>query len=321
MTEITAKNEYAWWLAALAGNRGPILDGEPQSGRYRLRNKHKQTGEINFRPVAYWRTWPGGEMVCKVGDVMQPKQRAEELWTYCATNPITNEVYKHAVATGEWPDQHPAAQADRAAHADMANSPNAPEPDSLEAVKDSVENLSREAEELIKGGPAKTKDASDRAADLGDRLRKLEVKADDRRKALHEPHKAEIKKLDGLWNPVRDMAAGAKERLKLFVVTPFLKAQTAEADRLRAEAAKQGDTSPQTAAAIDRTVRTVAGQGGRATALRTYKSAKITDYAKTLAHFAENEKVKELIQKLADADVRAGNTPAGCEIFEDQRAA
>jgi hypothetical protein len=103
----------------------------------------------------------------------------------------------------------PGAQADR-----RSNSANALDEDALETIKERVETLSRDAEKLIAKGGAKTKSESDQAADLADQLRKLEVKAEGRRKALHEPHKAEIKKLDGQWNPVRDMAESAKRRLE-----------------------------------------------------------------------------------------------------------
>lgn len=313
-------DQYAWWRNALSGNVGPIHDGDPQSGRYRLRNKNKGTGEITYRPVAYWRD-DSGKLFCRVGDRMMDEQRAAELWTYCAKEPITSEVYKAALATGQWPDVHPAAQADRTNHADLANSPNAPDPNSLDAIKDSVENLAREAELLIEKGGAKSKGESDRAADLADRLRKLEVKADERRKQEHEPHKAEIKKLDGLWNPVRDMAGSAKERLKKFVVTPFLKALDEQAIALRENAAKIGTPlTAQEGAALDQVARTVAGTTGRA-ALRTNKSATITDYQKALTYFAENAKVKDLIQQLANAAVRGGTTPDGCEVHEEKVAA
>jgi hypothetical protein len=305
-------DQYTWWRNALAGNVGPMHDGEPQSGRYRLRNKNKQTGAVTYRAVAYWRD-EAGALLCRVDDEMVGEQRALELWSYCAKNPISAEEYKCG-RLGRWSDLHPAAEADR------SNAANAPDPDSVEAIKDSVENLAREAEALIGKGAAKTKGESDQAADLADRLRKLEVKADTRRKEEHEPHKTAIKALDGAWNPVRDLAAAAKERLKLYVVTPFLKALDAQAAKLREQAAKLGDTSPQTAAAIDKSTRTVAGTSGRA-ALRDFKSATITDYPKALAYFAENAKVKELIQTLADAAIRSGTVPEGCELHVDQRAA
>jgi hypothetical protein len=312
MSNVTPQNEYDWWRAALSGNVGPLHDGEPQSGRYRSRRKNKETGEIVWRPVAYWNDWSdpaAPRMLCKIGDKMLDAKQGAELWSYVAQHPITNEVYKHAMATGEWPDVHPAAQRDR------INSANAPDPDSLEAVKDSVEDLAREAEKLIKAGAAKTKDESDRAADLADRLRKLEVRADTRRRQLNEPHEDEIDKINGAWNPVRDLAADAKQRLKAVVVTPFLLARDAAEAKAREDAAKTG--AP-VAAPPPR--KRAAGTSSRVS-LTSQKSAVIKDYDKALAYFAQNQKVKDLIQQLANAAVRSGTTPDGCELHENKVAA
>jgi hypothetical protein len=323
-TQTELPDVYLWWRGAVAAKEAgtlddymkahPIHDGEPECGRYRLRNKNKQTQEITYRPIAYWRD-DKGTLCCRVGDVDQDFVRACQLWNYACQHPITNEVYKHALKTGEWPDVHQAAQADR------NNAANALDPDSAEAVKDSVDNLAREAEKLIAAGAAKTKDASDQAADLADRLRKLEVKADDRRKELHKPLKAAITALDDTWNPIRNDAESAKRRLKQFVVTPFLLAQAQEAAALTAQAAKTGDTSPATAAKIDAVSRTSAGTGRAKAALRDVKSATITDYTKALGYFANNEKVRELVQTLANAAVRQGTTPDGCEVKTEKVAA
>lgn len=309
---------YQYWRQALAGRDMVEVQGHPdahnkiQPGFYRSRRKSKQTGAVTFSPVAFW--YEGEMPIARDGDRMLSGLDAIELFSYCCRFPISQALYKAVRAGGDWPDVHPAAQADR------INSANAPDPDSAEAVKDSVDNLVREAEALIAKGAATSQDASDQATDLADRLLKLEKKADDRRKEEHEPHKAEIKRLDGIWNPLRDAAASAKARLKQFVVTPFLRAKDAEAAKLREQAAKAGDNSPETAAAIDKASRTVSGSSGRA-ALREFKSAEIEDYPAALAYFAENEKVRDLIQQLANAAVRSGTVPAGCKIKIEKRAA
>ena len=313
------EDAYKYWREALAGrDMVEVEKGHPdahnkiQPGFYRSRRKSKQTGAVTFSPVAFW--FEGEMPIARDGDRMLSGLDAIELFSYCCRFPISQALYKAVRAGADWPDVHPAAQADR------VNSANAPDANSAEAVKDSVENLVREAEALIAKGAAASQDASDQATDLADRLHKLEQKADARRKEEHEPHKAEIKRLDAVWNPLRDAAASAKARLKQFVVTPFLRAKDAEATKLREQAAKTGDTSEQTAAAIDKASRTVSGSSGRA-ALREYKSAEITSYQDALAYFAENEKVRDLIQQLANAAVRSGTVPAGCKVTIEKRAA
>ena len=310
---------YQYWRESLAGREMVELEkGHPdshnaiQAGFYRSRRKNKQTNEITFSPAAFW--YDGEMPIAREGDRMLSGLAAIELFSYCSRFPISEKLYRAVRAGGGWPDIHPAAEADR------RNSTNALDPDSAEAVKDSVDNLVREAEALIAQGAASSQDASDQATDLADRLHKLEKQADDRRKELHEPHKAEIKRLDSLWNPLRDAAGSAKARLKQFVITPFLRAKEAEANKLREQAAKTGDDSPETAAAIDKASRTVSGSSGRA-ALREYKSAEISDYSAALAYFADNEKVRDLIQTLANAAVRSGTVPAGCKVKIEKRAA
>lgn len=314
-------DRYQWWRAALKAvelgtfddfvKLAPIVNEHPQAGRYRLRSKNKTTGNVTSRPVAYWFD-DGGTLLCKLGDNIVDYVRACELWSSVAHRPISNDVYKHALATGEWPDVHAGAQADR------SNSANALDPDSLEAIKDSVETLSRDAEKLIAKGGAKTKEESDQAADLADRLRKLEVKADARRKSVNDPLKETIRLNDACWNPLRDIAASAKERLKRLVVTPFLKSLEKAEDDRREQVLRTG-TLDEAAAVISEPARKVAGSGR--TALRTVKSAKISDYPKALAYFAENTKVRELIQQLCDAAVRQGTTPDGCETEAEKVAA
>lgn len=314
MTEITAQNEYDFWRNALAGNRAPCNgDSERHSGRYRLRNKNKKTGEITYRPVAFWRDWTATppRVLCKVGDQMiEDELRACEIWTYVAASPITNDVYKRAVATGEWPDVHPAVAADR------RNSANAPDPDSLEDVTERVNDLIRDAEKTIAKGAATSDDEYKSAETLADLLRDLEVKADERRKATIEPHRAEIKRIDGLWNPLRDRAAEAKARIKKFVMTPFLQARQAQAAKIREQVQKTGTETPAAAVALDKAERSI----GKA-ALREYKSAMIEDYQAALTYFADNAKVRDLIQQLANAAVRNGTVPAGCKLHTEQRAA
>lgn len=315
-------DRYQWWRAALKAvelgtfddfvKLAPIVNEQPQAGRYRLRSKNKTTGNVTSRPVAYWFD-DAGTLLCKLGDNLVDYVRACELWSSVAHRPISNEVYKNALATGEWPDVHPGAQADR------SNSANALDENALETIKERVETLSRDAEKLIAKGGAKTKPDSDQAADLADQLRRLEVKAEARRKELHEPHKAEIKRLDGAWNPVRDMAESAKRRLKAIVVTPFLLSLEKAEDDRREQVLKTG-TLDEAAALIDEPARKVAGTSGRV-ALRPVKKAIITDYPKALAYFAENTKVRELIQQLCDAAVRQGTTPDGCELETGKVAA
>jgi hypothetical protein len=299
-------DQWNWWRAALKGTFGPNHIDEPQAGFYRSRSRSKTTGEVTFRPIAYWYTGTG-ELRCKLGDTILADIRAREQWPFVAEHPITRELYDAVRAGGPWPGEHPAAAADR------KNSNTAPEDNSLEATRDRIEDLAREAEKVIAAGAATTKAAADRAADLADRLLAREKSADVRRREEMRPHEEAAKAVDAQWRPLRDRAADCKARLKKLVVTPFLLAIEAANKKAEGEAVRTGRPVE---AAPRQTVGTTTS-----TALRTVTSAVIEDYAKTLAYFADNAQVRELVQKLANASARAGTCPDGCRINTDKAAA
>lgn len=324
---MTAADQWAHWRAALAavlsGEPVPAIDANaPASGFYESRSKNRQTGEITRGLIAFWRD-DAGKLFCKAGygerARMLDEAKACDQWPYVAKRPISRETYD-AVRTGKgWPDEHPAAAADRAATSDGTARPNnAPEPDSLEGVAERLADLGREAEKAIGAGAAKTKDAADQAADLADRLLKLEKTSDTKRRDGMRPHEEEADKVDKLWRPLRDKAADLKSRLKAVVVTPFLlAARDAAIRQATAEAAASGDTISDRAIAA----RSAPAGSTSRTSLRDNKSARITDYPKALAYFAENDKVKALVQQLATASVRAGTMPDGCKLHTTASAA
>lgn len=319
---MSTPDQWAWYKAALGGTRGPINANEPQSGFYEDRSKNRTTNVVTRSVAAYW-TDDSGVQWFKFRDYNairldvdnEQSRRAFERWPFLSKRPISHSVYEAVRKTGHWPDENRAAAADRQgeeAATKLANSEHAPDDDSFEALQDRIADLAREAERVIAAGAAKTKDASDQAADLADRLRKLETRADNARDAEKRPHDEASKAVQKKWKPLVERAADFKERLKFVVVTPFLKAESAKAQAAQAAAIKAGapvETAPRTAG-------TTASVG-----LRTVKAATITDYPKALAYFAENAKVRELIQQLANAAVRQGTTPDGCEVFTDQKAA
>lgn len=311
-------DQWAWWRAALAGGAPPIHADEPAAGFYETRSKNKATGEVTRGVVAYWYA-PDGALCCKSGAAMLDDLRARERWPYASKRPITKEVYDAVRAGKGWPDESPAAAADRAraATSDGRARPNAAEvdPNSLAVMRERADDLTREAERLIKAGAAKTQDASDQAADLADRLLKLEKAADERRRAEMRPHEEAAAEVDGQWRPLRDRAADCKKRLKVVVVTPFLAAIDDANKKAAAEAVQRGE--PAAAPAPRKTTSGTTSTVG----LRGVKSARITDYPKALAYFAENLKVRELIQQLANAAIRSGTTPDGCELHETKSAA
>lgn len=306
-------DQYDFWRRRMAGEVVPIHDGEPQAGFYKLR-----TRDGNWQPVAYW-FGKDGALRCRVGARDIDEQTAAERWPYASKTPISHEVYK-AVINGElWPDQHESVVRDR------INSDAAPADDSFDALKDRIEDLARDAQNLIEAGPAHDQNAADRASDLANRLAELQKTADAARAAEKKPHDEAAAAVQAKWKPLLG-TADIYRRIKEAVITPFLvgeekKRRLAEAAARRAaeEAAKAGQPIPEPQA---QRAAPKAGSGGRrSVALRTVNVVTITDRAALLAFFADNPIITEALQKMAEKATAAGVTVPGVTVTEEQRAA
>lgn len=313
MEKVAPADQYDFWRRRLAGEVIPIHDGEPQAGFYRLTSKDGRS-----TPAAYWFT-KDGALRCRIGNNDVDDQTANERWPWASKRPIPHDVYKSVIAGNPWPDQHEAVIRDR------ANSDNAPDDDSFEALKDRIDDLARDAESLIKAGGALSQDAADRASDLANRLAELHKKADMARAAEKRPHDEAAKAVQAKWLPLLG-TADIYKRIKAAVITPFLVAEAKkqreaeEAARKAAEeAAKVGAPVPDPAP-----VRSApkAGSGGRrSVALRTVRVVTIKDRAAVLKFFENNDAITEVLQKLAEKVTAAGVEVPGVSVTEEQRAA
>lgn len=302
-------NNYTYWTNALAGNFGPVHDGEPQLGFYRQRVKHGTD-----KPIAIWHD-SGTTYAVAGGAGVDPN----EIWTYVCRNPITEVVYRAVAERGEpWPD----------AIEDMIGRSNAPV-NPREAEQDEINSAVEAALAALKE-PVKDQAAADRLGNHRDRLSKLWKAQDEKRKAEKQPHTDAAKAVDEAYKPMLGRIEEAGTKIKA-ALTVWL---TAEDRRRREEQAAEfrrqedarkvaqaANLPPPEPAPLPEVERPKVGTAGRATALRTYRRAEITDYAKALAHFSETKEVKELIQELANRCARAQIDIPGCSIIEERRAA
>lgn len=311
-------NEWTWWLNALAGNKGPIHDGDPQTGYYRVKRKGKDIDS----PVAFWKDTKTGEQRCHMDGTDYDPQRALEIWIKASERPISQEEYGERIRTGRWENSNEV----------LIGHNNAPADDSPDAIKERIEDLIREAKRMIEAGGATDKNVADQASDIANALGELETKSDKLRVAEKEPHLEAGRAVDRKWTPLRDLAGEFKTRLKAVVVTPFLRAQAAEVEerRRKAEAAareaaqkiaEETGVDPASVQVHVPDIRNTAGSSKRSTGLRTVTSATVTDWVALLTHLKDHEKVREAAQKIADASAKAGIALPGTEITKDQRAA
>jgi hypothetical protein len=277
-----------------------LHDGDVHAGFYRLKARN---GGID-QPIAYW--FDKGQLRCRIGAKEIDEQTARERFMWAQERPITHELYSAVIEGALWPDVNEV----------VAGHNRAPADNSMDALADRLDDLAREAERMIKDGAASSEALCDQASDVANTLGEIEKRADAARTTEKQPHIDAGRAIDGKWRPLIERAADIKRRLKLIVVTPFLKAKEEERQKtLAAEIAKgtPADALP--------TVRTTAGSSKRSTALRTQKTAEITDYPALLSHLGEHPDIKDAVQRIANASARAGVVLPGMKITETKVAA
>jgi len=187
---------YEWWRDALAGRPAETVESEPHDGFYRMR-QHKGGPWL---PVAIFVN-KGGEQIARVaGDVRKP----EDVWTYCAGNPVSQADAKHAFEHGHWPGD---IEATEGVVADVTDD------DDAKAVLVAIIDQAREWAKNPPKPEDITKEIADRAANFDDRVIKVEKAAKVQRDKEFAPIADEIKRLDGLKAELRQRKADWKDLL------------------------------------------------------------------------------------------------------------
>lgn len=333
-------DDYAYWRAALAGEKQPIHENEPHVGFWAKRQK----GGPRL-PVAIWRG-EAGELVALVGfDGSAKLGDAGDLWTWIVRDPVSEADYRTAFSAGAWPSDPPAAPA--ASTSDGAPRPNASD-DPAESLRDELAGEMDLANEFL-DKPIATDTDADRAAIWAKRLGDLAKRADSERETEKAPHLEAGRAVDAKWKPIVDGAKDLSTRLKKHV-EPFLiekrriedeKRRKAEeearrlreaAERAAREASEKDEAAQREAAealrraqdaerATEAKAGTSAGRTGAKVALRTERRARIVDYDACLVALKDHPDMRALVEQLANRAVRAGVALAGVEVEEFQKAA
>ncbi|MGO7779444.1 hypothetical protein ACC717_04850 [Rhizobium ruizarguesonis] len=333
-------NIWAWWQSALAGNIGPIHDGDPQQGYYRTRFKDKP-----WEPVAIW--FEDGKWHAMRGERAID---ASDIWTWCCRNPITYEAYTKAIEGGGWDDE-PEASIGHNQPADL---------DPYEALLHEFASEKEQAEAFMKK-PITTQAEADRAAIWSKRLSTIAKKATDLHKVEKQPHLDAGRNVDNKWRELKEEPDAISKKLKRHM-DAFLQeearkererqaAARLEADRIQREAdaarvaaekaAAENDNDAaaiaaqnnaiaeaerlaQQAAAAERDAQArnaSAGRTGAKVSLRTFVFAEITDFDALLMALKDRAEIKEVVETLANRAARSGVALAGMAIRSEQRAA
>jgi hypothetical protein len=340
--------QYAWYFEALEAGGGRQLSrdqqqtlgitSEPQPGFYRKRNKNGAD-----LPIAIWRDERG--MIAVAGN--DPVDAAD-VWTWCCQWPVSEQVWRDVAENGQpWPDDAPVAEAG-IGH----NQPSDP----FDALTVEFEGEKELAEKFL-SRTIETQEQADKAAVWAKRIAAIAKKATDLHKVEKQPHLDASRAVDDKWRPLKEEPDALSKRLKRHLDVFLTEQQRIERERqdaarreeerLRREAedmarkAAESDQQSEVArnAAKEEAERlrreadakakeaearnATAGRTGAKVALRTFVSARVTDYeAAALALLKMNHAdLKSTIDQLANRAIRAGVDLAGVERVEEQRAA
>ena len=326
----------------LAGKAVDINDQHIYSGYYKRRLRKGG----RFVPVAIWRT-EAGELVGLSGSQELTAREVEDQWYFLSQNPVSYEDYQTCVETGKWPGEvedptegreltlaERVAETVSAAYRWLQSKGKAihSEEDAHAAGewREKLIKLERAAEAERKrlkkphDDAAKAVDAEwfpiERSASSAkvDVVRAIEdygrrLKAEAERKAREE---TERRRQEAEAERQRQIEEARAERERLAEQHPGL---------LFNSPPPEEDIPPPVVEEVKAApLQAVGGlSGGRRTGFRTVNRAGIEDWEAVTLHYVrmENAKIREVIQKLADADAKAGNKIPGVQIISDIKAA
>lgn len=210
-------DQWSWWLAALAGNRGELTRGDPKSGFYRTRDN---------RAAAIWRDDEGTLWADVKPDGYCPRlpDEIDEAFGSWSMRPVSHETYAAFVETGNWPDSiEPLATIGD-------NSQNLAPHEAIEAQINELEDNWRRWFKSLRNGISND-DEDAKSDNYAKKLAELKTKAEDTRTTEKKPHLEAGRQIDATWKPIVDKADAVKKA----VLAPTLQYRKDKADRIRRE--------------------------------------------------------------------------------------
>lgn len=208
-------NAYAYWTDALAGKKPKMFVDDPQCGFYRkgtyVRNERGNKSRSGWETVAIF--MDAGQLTAvigadgthmgngMVGELLTDPDKINELWSYVAGNPISEEWYRAVAERGKpWPDAHDATRNKPVAH---------PVPEGATAA--SPENVLADQIAAAKAGVSQydkieSDEQSGRARSLQSELLGFKGEVVKLHKAEKEPYLEAGRAVDRKWFPLRDDA-------------------------------------------------------------------------------------------------------------------
>ena len=317
-------DRYAYWRAALNGEKPEANPDNPQDGYYRMRER--KGGPLV--PVAVWFDEGAGRQLCLVGGTLVDENAANHRWSYFCDKPITHAVYTAVAERGEdWPDIDETVAAQQR---DGVGGNNPPEDEAI--------ILQEQIEAAAAGANAYAKITDDetlaKAQTLRSRLLELSRTADKRREDLKRPHFEASKAVDAKWQPLVKLAKSFADSIAAAMnawETEKLRRER-EAQRKAEEAIRNAEEAARAAEAAGRPAPPVPappppteapapikGAAGRAASVKLVRVATVVDQDAVYKWMRERPEVVELLAKLAQRAVDAGRDVPGVKIEEQRR--
>lgn len=303
---------YQYYWDKLAGRSPLAIVDQPQFGFYR--NTRKEP--VAFFPVVSASGVPTGSLsgvkVLKGGRIkhLSLEQSMEE-WTFCCGDPRPEKEWR-AVAEegGHWSDEAPGIGHNQPPEDGQYTPPSDRAPRLVQlALKWLADN-----DEVV------TRAQADQAAHYIKGLVRVASDLEDERKEAERPYKGFIDQVKLKYRELRTPPLTAIEQLKARV-KPFMQALADAADREERERAAvaraEAMASSQRHAQGDK-AKSLARVGGRGNAvtLRVRYWATVTDHAAALAAVADDYRVKEVVQTIANERARSvGSKKPGAELL------
>lgn len=298
-------DDYAWWRAAMAGQRESV--DTAQCGYFRDRN----------RACSIYMN--GGEMVAWVSDGFCPRTRDQiddsfkHSWQQ---HPIAYEDFAAYCGTGRWPEQPAPVVVE---HADDATDD--------EKIRAEIERTADAAKDWLAGLPnGISNDVEDGiAANYAKVIADLTKRAEETRAEQKKPVLEAGRKIDATWKPIVELGETMRKAI-LAPTTEYRRRRAADETKARAaEEARLREEAKKFAAENQTPVPPVTLPPKKPTGLRTVKVVEITSLQALAAQLASwnepDEEFVEVCRKIARKLIAAGVKVEGARLVDEQRAA
>jgi hypothetical protein len=345
---------YAFWRKAIELGAGRELSREhleqlgntlePQSGFWR-RRAYKDGPYV---AIAIWRDGTGKLWCMQNG---RAKDCDDNLWASCCKWPITEELYHSVTDGGGWPEEPPTRQdnqpaktgdafvdlsaeyeAEREQAEDFLKKPitTQQQADTAAVWSKRIAAIAKKATDLhkVEKQPSldegrrvddKWRDLKEQPADLSKRLKRhMDAFLQEQERVERERVRAAQAEADRIRREAEEAEKRAAEAALAVERAPGV------ASDLQAEAEAEADRLAKQAAEAEREAQAHnpnAGRTGAKVSLRTFVSARVTDYREAALALLTHPEMRALIDQLANRAVKAGTVLPGVEKVEERRAA